>query len=50
MDVNSKLMLQAERFYDWCVASSANFNKGVATKRILRTTGLDNNCCSIQRP
>jgi len=34
MVVNSKLMLlHAERFYDWSVASLANFCKGVATKK-----------------
>jgi len=26
--------------YDWCVASSANFCKGVATIKSLRTTAL----------
>jgi len=33
-------MLQDKCFYDWCVASSANFCKGVATKESLKTTGL----------
>jgi len=33
MDVNTKLVLQAKRFYDWCIASSANLCKGIATKK-----------------
>jgi len=40
MDVNSKLMFQAKNFYDWCVASSANFCKGIATKKSLRTAAI----------
>jgi len=35
MNANSKLILQTKNFYDWCIASSANFNKGVATKKVL---------------
>jgi len=39
MDVNRKLMLQAKNFYYWCIVSSANFCKGIVTKKVWEPLG-----------